>query len=96
MEMLAWHCANVMNCWAGKGKSVSVEKLLPHLKKKRLDAQKRVSNFDTPPQSAEEAKARARKSIEMAELQEVWSDPEQAQILLDLGVEPPEGITVGV
>ena len=84
MQMLAWACANIMNCWVPKGKpKITVNKLLPRQQKTKVDVD------DLPPQNLEEAKDRVRRANERRDVEEFW-DSENVEGLTEyMGIEKP-------
>ena len=86
MQMLAWHAANLMNCWVPKGKPrITVQKLLPksgaHLRERG----------ELPPQNMEEAKARARNAQDERDQKDLWDSAGAGRLTEYLGIEPPGG-----
>jgi L-rhamnose isomerase len=81
MQQLAWHAANIMNCWVPKGKPrITVQKLLPRSPS--------VRDKQAAPTSLEEAKARAQRGLEDKELSEVWSGEKGKRLKDYLGQDP--------
>jgi hypothetical protein len=85
MEMLAWACANIMNCWSKK--SIKPKDLLP--KEKGVASDYENQRVSMSPGSIGDFKAMMRRRVEDAEARSAGSDADPFVIL---GMREPEAI----
>jgi len=86
MEMLAWACANIMNCWTKK--KIKPKDLLPR-EKGKMSGPSEYEQKRTMPKTIEGIKAMMRKRMEDKEDKEAGSDADPFVIL---GMREPEAI----